>query len=89
MSVILSWATLRSGSVWPAAIGHGAINGTAALAGFLLKGPASPLLGPAPTGLIGGLAYVILALGLFFNRKAFAQNAFVDQPFRQVETVGR
>lgn len=55
MSVLLSWGTLRSGSVWPAAIGHGAINGTAALAGYLLKGSALPLLGPTPTGLIGGL----------------------------------
>ncbi len=73
MSILLSWATLRSASVWPAAIGHGAINGTSALAGYLLKGPALPLLGPAPTGLIGGLAYLILGLGLFFSRKAFAQ----------------
>jgi membrane protease YdiL (CAAX protease family) len=79
MSVLLSWATLRSGSVWPAAIGHGAINGTSALVGYLLKGPALPLLGPAPTGLIGGLAYLVLALGLLFSRKAFAQD----------ETTGR
>ncbi len=89
MSVLLSWATLRSGSVWPAAIGHGAINGTAALAGYLLKGPALPLLGPAPTGLIGGLAYLVLALGLFFSRKAFAQDTFAGQTFGQDETAGR
>jgi membrane protease YdiL (CAAX protease family) len=89
MSVLLSWATLRSGSVWPAAIGHGAINGTSALAGYLLKGPALPLLGPAPTGLIGGLAYLILALGLFFSRKAFAQDAFVEQTFGHGETADR
>ena len=73
MSVLLSWATLRSGSVWPAAIGHGAINGTSALAGYLLKGPALPLLGPIPTGLIGGLGYLVLTLVLLFNCKAFAE----------------
>jgi membrane protease YdiL (CAAX protease family) len=89
MSVLLSWGALRSGSVWPAAIGHGAINGTSALAGYLLKGPASPLLGPAPTGLLGGLAYLVLALGLFFKRNAFAQNAFVEQTVGQDETAGR
>lgn len=89
MSILLSWATLRSGSVWPAAIGHGAINGTAALAGFLLKGPALPLLGPAPTGLIGGLGYLVLALVLLFNRKAFAQDAFARQTFEQDETAVR
>jgi uncharacterized protein len=79
MSILLSWATLRSGSVWPATIGHGAINGTAALTGYLLKGPALPLLGPAPTGLIAGLAYLLLALGLFFNRRAFKQDEAVDR----------
>lgn len=89
MSVLLSWATLRSGSVWPATIGHGAINGTAALPGYLLKGPALPLLGPAPTGLIAGLAYIVLALGLLFSRKAFMQNAFAGQTFGHDETAGR
>jgi membrane protease YdiL (CAAX protease family) len=71
MSVLLSWVTLRSGSVWPAAIGHGAVNATSALAGYLLKGPATPMLGPAPTGLIGGLGYLTLALVLFFSRTEF------------------
>jgi len=71
MSVLLSWVTLRSGSVWPAAIGHGAINATSALAGYMVKGPAIPLLGPAPTGLIGGLGYLTLALVLLFSRTVF------------------
>lgn len=71
MSVLLSWATLSSGSVWPAAIGHGAVNATSALTGYLLKGTANPLLGPAPTGLIGGLGYLVLALVLLFSRSKF------------------
>lgn len=73
LSVLLSWATLRSGSVWPAAIGHGAANATSALAGYLLKGPAVPMLGPAPTGLIGGLGYLILAVVLLFSNTKFTQ----------------
>jgi len=72
LSVLLSWVTLRSGSVWPAAVGHGTLSGTAGLAGFLLKGPAIPLVGPDPISLIGGIGYIILALVLLFNRKAFA-----------------
>jgi membrane protease YdiL (CAAX protease family) len=72
LSVLLSWGTLRSGSVWPASVGHGAVNATAGLAGYLLKGPANPLLGPLPTGLIGGLGFVALALVLLFSRRAFA-----------------
>ncbi len=72
MSMLLSWAALRSGSVWPAALGHGALNGTSALPGYLLNGAAIPLLGPDATGLVGGIGYTILALVLFFSRKAFA-----------------
>lgn len=75
LSVLLSWATLRSGSAWTAALGHGTANATAGLVGFLLKGPAVPLMGPDASGLIGGLGYTIVALALLFNRKAFAQGS--------------
>lgn len=78
MSVLLTWVTLRSSSVWPAALGHGAVNATSALPGFLLKGSALPLLGPAPTGLISGLGYLLLALALLFNRQAFAGQKEAD-----------
>lgn len=72
MSVLLSWAVIRSGSVWPAALGHGAINGVSPLPGYLLKGAPISLLGPDVTGVIGGIGYTILALVLLINRKAFA-----------------
>jgi membrane protease YdiL (CAAX protease family) len=88
ISVLLSWVTLCGSSVWPAAIGHGAINGTSALPGFLLKGSALPLLGPAPTGLIAGLGYLVLALGLLFSRKAFARAASAGQTFGEDATTG-
>ncbi|HEX7975747.1 MAG TPA: CPBP family intramembrane glutamic endopeptidase [Anaerolineales bacterium] len=71
LSVLLSWVTLRSGSVWPACIGHGVINATSVLPGAMLLGPAIPLVGPDTTGLIGGLGYIILALALLFTRRAF------------------
>jgi membrane protease YdiL (CAAX protease family) len=73
LSVLLSWVTLRSGSIWPAAIGHGTINAIAVLARFLLKGPAMPLLGPGSSTLIGGLGFLALALVLLFNRRAFRE----------------
>ena len=72
-SVLLSWVTLRSGSVWPASIGHGTLNATSVLPAFLLKGPASPLLGPGLPGLIGGLGYLVLALVLLFDRRALVE----------------
>jgi membrane protease YdiL (CAAX protease family) len=72
MSVLLCWVTLRSGSVWPASIGHGMITGTSGIPDLLLKGPGSLLFGPGPGGLLGMLGYLALALWLLLNRRAFA-----------------
>jgi membrane protease YdiL (CAAX protease family) len=71
-SVLLSWVTLRSGSVWPASIGHGMLNGTSAFPTFMANASGNPLLGPGPTGLVGMAGYVILALILLFTPNAFA-----------------
>lgn len=46
IGTFLGWATLRSGSVWPAVIGHGAINGIAGIAMLFARGRPNPLLGP-------------------------------------------
>jgi uncharacterized protein len=70
-SVLLSWVALRSGSVWPASLAHGLLNGTSVFPTILANATANPLLGPGPTGLVGMLGYVILALVLLFNPKAF------------------
>lgn len=78
-SVLLSWVTLRSGSAWTASVGHGMLNGTSALPTLMLTGTGNPLLGPAPTGLVGMLGYLILALVLLFNRRAFAKQQAAGQ----------
>jgi membrane protease YdiL (CAAX protease family) len=52
----LGWLTIRTGNVWPAVIGHAAINGISGLAVFTLQGKPNPLLGPFPTGIIGSAA---------------------------------
>jgi membrane protease YdiL (CAAX protease family) len=75
LSVLLSWVTLRSGSVWPASLGHGVINQISVLPKSLMMGPANVLLGPGTSGLIGGLGYVVLALVLLFSRRAFTPAA--------------
>lgn len=81
LSILLSWGTLKSGSVWPAALGHGAGNATAVLPGFLLAGQPIALIGPDPTGLIGGIGYVMVALVLFFKRRyAPRKAAILDTP---------
>ncbi len=73
VSVLLSWVTLRSGSVWPASIGHGMLNGTSAFPMLMANATANTLLGPGPTGLVGMLGYLILALVLLFHPKAFTE----------------
>jgi membrane protease YdiL (CAAX protease family) len=64
--VFLAWITLRGGSVWPAVIGHAAINGIASLAVLAVTGTPNPLLGPLPVGIIGSMGYGVVALILFF-----------------------
>jgi membrane protease YdiL (CAAX protease family) len=62
LSVIFGWLTIKSESVWPAVIAHGALNGIASLGLIFIKGTPDPLLGPAPVGIIGGLGLTLTAI---------------------------
>ena len=62
LSFFLAWVSLRSGSAWPAALGHGTINASVLLMFFYTSGDIAPLIGPAPVGIVGGLGYGLLAL---------------------------
>lgn len=66
----IGWATLRAGSVWPAVIGHGAVNGIAAISLFFVQGSPNLVLGPIVAGLIGSLPIALVALVIFLNRNA-------------------
>jgi uncharacterized protein len=61
LGVFLGWLTIKSHNIWPAVIAHGALNGVASIGLLLVQGKPSSLLGPAPTGLIGGLGFVLVA----------------------------
>lgn len=55
--VLLGWSRLRSGSVWPAVVGHGALNASAGLIVVILAAgeePALPLI--LPLGVAGWIA---------------------------------
>ncbi len=67
LGTFLAWLTLRGGIVWPAVIGHAAINGIAALALVAMKGSPDMLLGPAPVGVVAAIGFEVLALVLFFS----------------------
>ncbi|NTU88699.1 MAG: CPBP family intramembrane metalloprotease [Actinobacteria bacterium] len=62
---LLCYLTLKTDSIWPAALSHGAINAIAGLGIYFMTvgTQANPLLGPAPTGLVAGIP--LIALGTF------------------------
>ena len=71
-AAFLSWAVLRAGSVWPAVIGHAAMNGIGALGMLVLIGSPDTLLGPAPVGIIGMVAWLIVSALILLNPVALA-----------------
>ena len=56
------WAVLRAGSVWPAVIGHGILNGMASVPLLLIAGEPNPTLGPTAVGVIGSAFFALAAL---------------------------
>ena len=61
LGIFLSYVTLKTGSCIPAIIGHGAINGIAAIGIYFTKDGGNPFIGPAPTGIIGMIPFIIVA----------------------------
>jgi uncharacterized protein len=80
VGALFGWVTIKSESVWPAVIGHGALNGIAALSIILMQGQPNTLLGPTPVGLIGGAGFTLVALILFLVPNAFTPKPEVIQP---------
>lgn len=70
LGTFLGWATLRAGSVWPAVIGHGAINGIAAISLFFIQGEPNLVLGPTIAGFVGSLPIALVALAILLSRNA-------------------
>ena len=75
LGIFLGWLTLRSQSIWPAVIGHAAINGIAGAALLVTTGQPDMLLGPLPVGIIGSLGFALLAIAIFISPKALEQVA--------------
>lgn len=75
VSTIYGWLTLRSGSVWPAAIAHGVNNACCTLVFWFLRPPLDVLIGPNAGGIIGSLGWIALALPIFLIPGALAPTA--------------
>ncbi|MBR3600793.1 MAG: CPBP family intramembrane metalloprotease [Lachnospiraceae bacterium] len=69
MGVFLSYVTLKTKSCIPAVLGHGAINGFAAIGMYFTKDGGNPFVGPAPTGVVGMIPFVIAAVVMIIKLK--------------------
>jgi membrane protease YdiL (CAAX protease family) len=56
---VLAWVTLESGSVWPAALGHGTLNAVGSTTVLFAAGMQTGLLGPAPVGLLAAVPWLV------------------------------
>ncbi|MFB6125262.1 MAG: type II CAAX prenyl endopeptidase Rce1 family protein [Halanaeroarchaeum sp.] len=80
----LAWLTIRTESVWAPALGHGAINGVAAIGLLFVRGSPPSLLGPAPVGLLASVPWVVLA-AVILLRPAMLRSA-PGSPFSTGQT---
>ncbi|QQO07980.1 CPBP family intramembrane glutamic endopeptidase [Breznakiella homolactica] len=64
----LAYITEKTGSIWPAALCHGAVNAIAGLPLLFLEDMnANRLLGPAISGFIGGIPLAVLGIWCMFR----------------------
>lgn len=61
---LLAWLRLRSGSIWPGAIGHGAVNASGGL--YVLLGAASGKVDTTQATLLGWTGWILPAILLWF-----------------------
>lgn len=62
IGVFMSFVTMKSGSCIPAALAHGSLNGTVSLSYVFATSASNPFVGPAATGIIGGMGFVFAAV---------------------------
>jgi membrane protease YdiL (CAAX protease family) len=82
----IGWATLRAGSVWPAVIGHGALNGIAGISLLLMQGEPNLVLGPSVAGFIGSLPIAVVALAILLRPRALRPNEVGSPPAAEDNT---
>lgn len=67
VGIFFGWLTLKGRSVWPAVIGHGALNGLAPAAVIFVQGSPNPLVGPTAAGLVAGIGFSVVGLWLLLR----------------------
>lgn len=60
IGVFMAYITLKTKSCIPAVLAHGAINSFAAIAVYFTFDGGNPFVGPAPTGIIGAIGFIVV-----------------------------
>ncbi len=71
-----SYLTLKSGSIFPACIAHGALNAIREAPLFICVTTYNALLGPKPSGLIGMIGFLVLGAVIFLRPACGTDEAF-------------
>lgn len=64
MGVFMAYITLKTKSCIPAVLAHGAINAFASIGMYFTFEGGNPFVGPAPTGIIGMIAFIVVDIFL-------------------------
>ena len=75
----LGWLTWRAGSVWPAVIGHAILNGFGPIALVFTLPDFPSLIGPAVTGVVGGLGFLLVTLVLLARPSLWEAGGLPEQ----------
>ena len=67
LGIFMSYVALKTGSCIPAILAHGAVNGIAAIGIYFTFDGGNPFVGPAPTGIIGLIPFLVIALFMVIN----------------------
>ena len=67
VGIFLSYITLKTKSCIPAILAHGAINGIAAIGMYFTSDGGNPFVGPAPSGIIGMIPFILAAIPMVID----------------------
>ena len=74
IGVYFGWLSLKGGSVWPAVLAHGSLNGMASVGMLFLSRPPYLVLGPSPAGLIGLIPFVLVSGWILWKNPIMESN---------------
>lgn len=74
LGIFMSFVALKTKSCIPAILAHGAVNGIGAIGIYFTKDGGNPFIGPAPTGIIGLIPFLIVAVVMALHLHKSKQN---------------